>query len=141
METHFEAHEPTCGYGKEAGTRGGFPFDWDCAETAGAGGWYGSITDLCHFLIGLRDHKVLSAATTKMMYKDLLGWDTSDPGWEKNGGWFWDEGTGAGSRAGAFRSSIYHFPDDVDAVMFVNSEAGDAPEDILRKAWIESMQK
>jgi CubicO group peptidase (beta-lactamase class C family) len=141
METHFEAHEPTCGYGKEAGTRGGFPFDWDCDETAGAGGWYGSITDLCHFLIGLRDHKVLGAATTKMMYKDLLGWDTSDPGWEKNGGWFWDEGAGAGSRAGALRSSIYHFPDDVDAVMFVNSEAGDAPEDILRKAWIESMQK
>lgn len=43
------------------------------------------------FLAGLHDHKVLSAATTDMMYKDLLGWDTSEPGWEKNGGWFWTQ--------------------------------------------------
>ena len=76
-----------------------------------------------------------------MMYKDLLGWDTSDPGWEKNGGWFWDEGAAPGSRAGAFRSSIFHFPDDVDAVMFINSDTPNAPEGILRQAWTESMQK
>jgi hypothetical protein len=68
-------------------------------------------------------------------------WDTSDPGWEKNGGWFCDEGNAPGSRAGAFRSSIYHFPDVVDAVMFMNSETGPPPEDILRQAWIESMKK
>jgi CubicO group peptidase (beta-lactamase class C family) len=141
METHFEAHQPTCGYGKAGSTRAGFPFDWDCAATAGSAGWYGSITDIGHFLAGLRDHKVLSVATTKMMQKDLLGWDKSDPGWEKNGGCFWDEGTAPGSRGGAFRASIFHFPDDVDAVMFINSEAGDDPEDILRQAWIESMQK
>jgi CubicO group peptidase (beta-lactamase class C family) len=141
METHFSAHQPTCGYGKPGSMRAGFPFDWDCAATAGAAGWYGSIADLSRFLIGLRDHRVLSAATTTMMYKDLLGWDTSDPGWEKNGGWFWDEGSGPAARAGALRSSIFHFPDDVDAVMFINSEAGDAPENILRRAWIESMQK
>jgi CubicO group peptidase (beta-lactamase class C family) len=141
METHFETHEPTCGYGKQINTRGGYPFEWDCAAKAGPAGWYGSINDLCHFLIGLHDHKVLSVATTNIMYKDLLGWDTSDPGWEKNGGWFWDEGSAPGSRAGAFRSSLYHFPDDVDAVMFMNSETGPPPEDILRQAWIESMQK
>jgi len=141
METHFEAEQPTCGYGKPGSMRPGFPFDWECTATAGAGGWYGSIADMVRFLAGLRDHKVLNAATTKMMYKDLLGWDTSDPGWEKNGGWSWDDGDSPGSRAGAFRSSIYHFPDDVDAVMFINSEAGDDPQEILRKAWIESMQK
>jgi hypothetical protein len=70
-----------------------------------------------------------------------LGWDTSEPGWEKNGGWFWDEGTAPGSRAGAFRASIFHFPDDVDAAMLVNSDAPNAPEDILREAWTRSMQK
>ena len=84
---------------------------------------------------------VLSPATTKMMYKDLLGWDISYPGWEKNGGWSWDEGKRPNSRAGTLRSSLYHFPDDVDAVMFTNSAAGDDPEVVLRHAWMESMQK
>ena len=110
METHFQAQQPTCGYGKPGSTRPGFPFDWNCDATAGAGGWYASITDLGRFLVGLRDHKVLSAATTDMMYKDLLGWDTSEPGWEKNGGWFWDEGTAPGSRAGALRPRSSTFP-------------------------------
>jgi len=141
METHFQADEPTCGYGKPSSTRPGFPFDWNLEATGGAAGWYGSITDLGNFLLGLRDHKVLSPATTDMMYKDLLGWDTSDPGWEKNGGWFWDEGNAPGSRAGAFLSSIFHFPDDVDAVMFINSDTPNSPEDVLRLAWTESMQR
>jgi CubicO group peptidase (beta-lactamase class C family) len=138
MEPHFEKHQPTCGYGKLGSKRPGYPFEWDCTEFVGAGGWYGSIKDLSRFLIGLRNHKVLSPATTRMMYNDMLGWDISDPGWEKNGGWFGDEGSGPGARAGAFRSSIYHFPDDVDAVMFINSDAGPEPEEVLRKAWFES---
>lgn len=141
METHFQAQQPTCGYGKPGSTRPGFPFDWNCDSSSGAAGWYASISDLGRFLAGLRDHTVLSAATTDMMYKDLLGWDTSEPGWEKNGGWFWDEGSAPGSRTGAFRSSIFHFPDDVDAVMLINSDTPNAPEELLRKAWIESMQR
>jgi len=140
METHFEAHQPTCGYGKPGSKGPGFPFNWDCAKTAGPDGWYASIRDMSRFLVGLRDHKVLSPATTKMMYKDLLGWDISYPGWEKNGGWSWDEGKRPNSRAGTLRSSLYHFPDDVDAVMFTNSAAGDDPEVVLRHAWMESMQ-
>ena len=134
METHFQAQQPTCGYGKPGSSRPGFPFDWNCDATAGPAGWYGSIADLGRFLVGLRDHKVLSAATTDMMYRDLLGWDISHPGWEKNGGWFWDEGTAPGSRAGALRSSIFHFPDDVDAVMFINSDAPNVPAAILGQA-------
>jgi len=141
METHFEARQPTCGYGKAGSQRPGFPYNWDCAKFAGPDGWYASIRDLSRFLVGLRDQKVLSPATTKMMYKDLLGWDISYPGWEKNGGWSWDEGNKPNSRAGTLRSSLYHFPDDVDAVMFVNSAAGDDPEAILRQAWLQSMQK
>lgn len=141
METHFQAYQPTCGYGKLGSTRPGYPFDWNCKATAGPAGWYASINDLGLFLLGLRDHKVLSVATTDMMYKDLLGWDISDPGWEKNGGWGWDEGDRPGSRAGSFRSSIFHFPDDVEAAMLMNSDAGASLEAILRKAWTESMQK
>ncbi len=140
METHFQAHAPTCGYGKLASKRPGYPFDWQCAATAGAAGWYASIHDLGKFLAGLREHKVLSPATTEMMYRDLLGWDTSEPGWEKNGGWSWDEGSKPGSRAGTLASSIYHFPDDVDAAMFINCQAPQSPEEILGEAWRKSMQ-
>jgi CubicO group peptidase (beta-lactamase class C family) len=140
METHFEAHAPTCGYGKPDSTRPGYPFDWNMDAKAGAAGWYASVADLGRFLRGLRDHKVLSQTTTKMMYNDLLGWDISEPGWEKDGGWFWDEGSRPGSREGAFLSSIYHFPDDVDAVMLINSNTPNLPERVLAKAWTESMQ-
>jgi Beta-lactamase len=133
--------QPTCGYGKPGTTRPGFPFAWNCDSTAGAAGWYGSVADVGRFLAGLRDHKVLSAATTDMMYKELLGWDTSEPGWEKNGGWFWNEGAAPAARAGAFRSSIFHFPDDGEAVMFINSDTDNLPETVLRLAWTQSMQE
>jgi CubicO group peptidase (beta-lactamase class C family) len=139
METHFQAHQPTCGYGKLGSTRPGYPFDWDMTAKAGGAGWYASINEMCRFLRGLRDHTVLSPATTDMMYKDLLGWDISKPGWEKNGGWSWDEGNKPGSRAGALGSSLYHFPDDVDAIMLINSEGEPSPETILRRAWQGSM--
>ncbi|HEX4000898.1 MAG TPA: serine hydrolase domain-containing protein [Pirellulales bacterium] len=141
METHFQADAPTCGYKQLGSTRPGFPFDWNCDATAGAAGWYASVSDLGRFLTGLRDHKVLSRSTTDMMYHDLLGWDTSEPGWEKNGGWFWDEGSGPGSRAGSFRSSIFHFPDDVDAAMLINCDPPKDPEALLGEAWQISMQK
>jgi len=141
METHFQKDSPTCGYNKLGSTRPGFPFDWNCDATAGAAGWYASISDLGRFLTGLRNHQVLSPATTDMMYHDLLGWDISEPGWEKNGGWFWDEGSNPGSRAGQFRSSIYHFPDDVDAAMLINCESPKSPEELLGQAWQISMQK
>ncbi len=141
METHFQAGEPTCGYGKLGSKRPGFPFNWNCDATAGAAGWFASINDLGRFLTGLRDHKVLSPTTTDMMYKQLLGWDTSDPGYEKNGGWSWDEGSAPGSRAGSLCSSIYHFADDVDAAMLINSDAPISPEELLGQAWRISMQK
>jgi CubicO group peptidase (beta-lactamase class C family) len=141
METHFQTDQPTCGYGKLGSTRPGYPFDWNCETTAGAAGWYASITDLGRFLIGLRDHRVLSTATTNMMYEDLLGWDSSDPGWEKAGDLYWTRGILTGPRIAAFHSSIFHFPDDVDAVMFINSDPDKLPQDILRDAWIQSMQR
>jgi CubicO group peptidase (beta-lactamase class C family) len=141
METHFQPGEPTCGYSKPGTQRPGYPFDWNCEASAGPAGWYGSVADLGRFLTGLRDHRVLTAATTEMMYRDMLGWDQSSPGWEKNGGWFWSEGILPSSRAGALRSSIYHFPDDVDAAMLINSDTPDPPETVLRKAWTESMQR
>jgi CubicO group peptidase (beta-lactamase class C family) len=139
METHFQTGEPTCGYLKVGGRRPGYPFDWQCGLWAGAAGWYASAADLGRFLTGIRDHKVLNERTTEMMFKQNIGWDGSDPGWTKNGGWSWDEGSGAGSRAGEFNSAIAHFPDDVDAVLLVNCTSPDVVQ-LLVTAWRESRQ-
>ena len=136
METHFQAEQPTCGYGKVAEKRPGFPFDWDATSTAGAAGWFGSVSDLGLFLEGLREHKVLSEPATAMMFKDALGWDQSEPCWMKNGGWFWDEGTGG--RAGELHSVITHFPDDVDAVILVNCKPPVSVEELVVRAWSEA---
>ena len=135
MEMHFQAGAPMCGYGKPGTTRPGFPFDWNMEAKGGAAGWYASANDMGRFLLGLRNHKVLGPATTDMMYSDMLGWDNSEPGYEKSGGWLWDEGSGPGSRAGDFYCSMSHFPDDVDAVMFMNYDPPVRPTDLLARAW------
>jgi CubicO group peptidase (beta-lactamase class C family) len=137
METHFEAFEPTCTYQKLEDKLPGFPFDWNQADAAGAAGWYASVSDLGKFLNGIRDHKVLTAETTEMMFKDKLGWDSSDPCMMKNGGWFWNEGT----RAGELHSVITHFPDDVDAVILTNCNPPVSVEELVVKAWNESAEE
>jgi CubicO group peptidase (beta-lactamase class C family) len=141
METHFQAKEPMCGYLKPGGKRPGYPFDWNCDSSAGAAGWYASAADLGRFLGGIREQRVLSPQTTDVMLKDKLGWDGSDPGWVKNGGWSWDEGSAPGSRAGEFNSAIGHFPDDIDAVILANCHSPTDVEELLVKAWRESMRK
>lgn len=138
METHF-GDRGACGY-ENADARPGFPFAWNCDAWAGAAGWYGSVADLGLFLKGLRDHRVLNARTTGMMFKDQLGWDTSSPGIAKNGGWMWDEGARPGARAGQYKSAIIHFPDDVDATLLVNCDPPIDPEPLLFKAWFESQR-
>jgi CubicO group peptidase (beta-lactamase class C family) len=141
METHFEAHQPMCAYGKLAETRPGFPFDWQCDPWAGPAGWYASVSDLGLFLNGLREHRVLSESLTAEMYKQKLGWDVSTPGLAKNGGWNWDEGNKEGARTGYLKSAIVHFPDDVDAVLLTNCDAPIDPEPLIFKAWWQSMKK
>jgi CubicO group peptidase (beta-lactamase class C family) len=137
METHAEAQRPTCGYGKADDRRQGYPFDWKCETWAGAAGWYASVSDLGRFVNGIREHRVLDEPTTDVMLKQNMGWDYSNPGWVKGGWWVWDEG----ARAGNFHSAIGHFPDGVDAVMLANCDSPTDVEDLLVKAWRQSMQK
>ena len=141
METHFEAKEPMCGYVKLGAKRPGYPFDWTCESWAGAAGWYASVADLGRFLTGLREYKVLNRQTTDVMLKNNMGWDGSDPGWVKNGGWSWDEGSAPGDRAGELNSAIGHFPDGVDAVLLVNCNSPFDVVQLLINAWRESIQK
>jgi CubicO group peptidase (beta-lactamase class C family) len=141
METHFQAKEPMCGYLKLGNKRPGYPFDWNLDAGAGAAGWYASVADLGRFLNGIREQRVLSPQTTDEMFKGNLGWDGSDPGWVKNGGWSWDEGSGPGSRAGDLESAIGHFPDGVDGVLLVNCTSPTDVAELLVNAWRGSLEK
>jgi CubicO group peptidase (beta-lactamase class C family) len=134
METHAESIAPMCGYQKAGDRTPGFPFAWDQAKLAGAAGWWASVADLGKFLNGLRDHKVLNTATTQIMYLGVLGWDGSDPCYEKVGAWEGSEG----NAAGRINSAIAHFPDDIDAVLLVNCDPPSDLAELLEKAWAES---
>ena len=137
METHAEHVAPMCGYQKAGDRAPGFPFDWEQSKVAGAAGWWASVADLGKFLNGLRDHKVLNAATTQTMYLGVFGWDGSDPCFEKVGAWEGSEG----NASGRINSVITHFPDDIDAVLLVNCDSPIDLAELLEKAWAESAVK
>jgi CubicO group peptidase (beta-lactamase class C family) len=131
METHFESTKPTCGYGR-LGDRGpGAPYALDCTSYAGAVGWYASVSDLGRFLIGLRDHQVLTPATTDLLLKEGIGWDSSYPAWTKRGNW------PSGERE--VHSLIAHFPDDIDAVLLLNChDPSPDGSNILVETWAQA---
>ena len=83
---------------------------------------------------------MLNPQTTELMLENNLGWDGSDPGWVKNGGWSWDEGSAPGC-AGDLNSAIGHFPDDVDAVLLANCDTPIDVEALLVQAWRGSVRK
>jgi hypothetical protein len=103
----------------------------DCASFVGAGGWYASASDLGRFLIGLRDHQVLSPATTDVLLKGSFGWDSSYPAWTKGGLW------PSGDRE--VHSLIAHFPDDIDAVFLLNChDPSPDGSNILVETWSQA---
>jgi CubicO group peptidase (beta-lactamase class C family) len=134
METRLEKDAPMCGYQKAGDHTPGLPFEWDQSKVAGAAGWWASVSDLGKFLNGLREHRVLSVATTQTMQLGCLGWDGSDPCFKKRGAWSGSEEAGSGE----MNSVIAHFPDDVDAVLLVNCAAPVDLVELIEKAWEES---
>ncbi len=129
METHSEEREPTCCYGKLGSQESGDEGVVDSSSWVGPGGWYASAADLGKFLEGLRLCRVLSPATTAIMFKDNLGWDSGDP-WTKGG-------LHNGPNQGHNNTAIAYFPDGVEAVLLVNSEHPEPPNAqwLLVQAW------
>jgi CubicO group peptidase (beta-lactamase class C family) len=135
MDTHYNIGELACGYSKDdkVKQKRGHAWDMDAKDWAGPGGWFASASDLGRFLEGIRKHKVLSKATTEMMLKENLGWDSSEPGWAKGG----LVGNGKGQQLG---SRIDLFPDGVAAVFLVNCEVP-SDEDFNATAWLRARGK
>ena len=139
METHFQAHEPTCGYGKPGSKRRAIPSIGSVRppQVPRAGlprstTWASSCWDYATTKCSAPARPKSCTATC------WVGTRPSRAGKRTAAGRGMKAGA-TGSR-GSLCSSIWHFPDDVDAVMLINCEAPDGPEDILRDAWTESMR-
>lgn len=99
---------------------------WTKIGCMAPGGWLGTAFGVLKFLMGLRTEAVLQAATSEMMFTQLLGWYRGSsrfgPYYHHNGGLL----TGANPKQ-VLATGAIHFSDGYDAVLFVNSPANVIP--------------
>ncbi len=131
MDTHSErANSRVCCYATPGRQISGDEGYVDQSHGAGPGGWYGSAADLGRFLEGIRNCKVLSRATTAMMFEDNMGWDVGDP-WIKGG-------LHTGPHDGRVHSEILYDPQGMDIIMLINCEPAN-PVISAREAWMAGL--
>jgi CubicO group peptidase (beta-lactamase class C family) len=135
MELQFDENLLACGYAKTDKPKApGDPFWGKNDVTAGPGGWFGTANEMGKFLEGIRTHKVLNEATTKMMLKQNLGWDYSDPGSTKGGLVI----NGVGQLLGC-RATL--FPDGITAVIFGNAAPPKDEGEPIADGWLRDRGK
>ena len=100
----------------------------------GAGGWYGSASDMARFLGGICQQTVLSKEATDALTHGDLGWDYTNPCFAKGGDW----GGSSGNSKGELHAAINLFPDDVQAVILANAHLPKAASYILNDGWYAS---
>jgi CubicO group peptidase (beta-lactamase class C family) len=104
----------------------------DFSKTCSAYGWSASAIDLAKFLAYVRYHKVLSKPTTDQMLSEGLGWQktvgTRGTYYQHGGDWIGPEKKG-------FTGVIMHFPDNIDAVLLVNTRGDFNKTTLLKNAY------
>jgi CubicO group peptidase (beta-lactamase class C family) len=108
-------------------------YSWgDYSKTCSAYGWSASAIDLAKFLAYVRYHKVLSKPTTDQMLSEGLGWQktvgTRGTYYQHGGDWIGPEKKG-------FTGVIMHFPDNIDAVLLVNTRGDFNKTTLLKNAY------
>jgi len=126
-------------------------FLWgDYVSSCSAYGWYASARHLTQFLVGVRSHAAISAASTDQMFGECfdkpgpgeycLGWTKANGAvgtylshsgdWIKNG--CYNEATGNNECPKGFNGTITRFPLGIDATLFVNTRGGTGPNPPLK---------
>jgi len=129
-----DTDHPTLYYrhdGAQVVEEAGYLWTTDYTPEAGAYGWYGSSVGLVRWLIGLRNHTVLTKTETDTMFAENLGWlnTSTSEGTAKwhNGGW----GTGDGR---GLKTAVVRFPGGYDGVILINTRPNPA-KDSLKAAF------
>ncbi len=108
----------TLSYTNSSDTRGG-QF-WSVMQCIGPGGWIAPATEVINYLIGIRNHAVLTAPTENTMFTQGLGWypyiGAYGTFYHHNGGLINGLSPGQGLNTG-----VIHFSHGYDAVLLVNS--------------------
>lgn len=104
----------------------------DYSSSCSAFGWYASATDLAKFLAYVRYYKVLSKSTTTQMLSEGLGWKktvgTRGTYYQHGGDWIASQNRG-------FTGVIMNFPDNIDAVILVNTRSDFNKLTLLKNAY------
>lgn len=108
----------------------GKPMVIDFSDEAAAYGWYSTINEMVQFLESVRTGKFLSKENTDKMFENGLGWGKkqTDYGdvYMHDGQWVIENNIG-------IRTSIGLFPDNVVAVLFINTNGPYFPGLLIRQ--------
>jgi len=117
MDTVYHGLPAMCVYAKPGDQESGEGY-WHINNKAshGINEWFGSAMAMGRFLEGIRQCRVLSPATTAMMFNQNLGW--GDSGYPKTKG-----GLGVVAHGRTIKTTITYFQDGVEAVLLVNCDA------------------
>lgn len=119
-------------------------------SSCSAYGWYASARNLAQFLIGVRSHTAISAASTDQMFGECfdkpgsgeycLGWTKANGAvgtylshsgdWIKNG--CYNQSTEENECPKGFNGTITRFPLGIDGALFVNTRGGTGPNPPLK---------
>ena len=109
----------------------GKPISLDFTDEAGPYGWYATAREVARVLRKVRTNSYLSPRATTQMFEEGLGWNRtvidSQPVYFHDGQWIED---GVGTRSG-----VMIFPDDVEAVVLINTNGPFAPNNILLRGF------
>lgn len=108
----------------------GKPMEIDFSEEAAAYGWYATPVEMMQFLEGVRTNLFLSEEESERMFENRLGWGKKETSYgdiyAHDGQWVIEGNVG-------IRTSIGLFPDDVVAVLFINSNGPFFPGACIRR--------
>ena len=89
-------------------------------QCVGPGGWIAPTTEVIKYLIGIRNHTVMTAPTTNTMFTQSLGWYP----WNGVFGTYYHHNGGLGnglSPTQGLNTGVMRFSNGYDAVLLVNS--------------------
>lgn len=128
MKLKVDADEVAWSYDYSGDPEIGAPITYDFTDEAAAYGWYATANELAVFLRFVQTNRYLSEDATAAMLENELGWGKSKLpsgyAYRHDGQWIIENNVGV-------RTGMGIFPDDVEAVILINTNGPFFPGTIL----------